>query len=99
LLHARLERTALQDVEDVAERAMVAVGITVDLHIDLGRPEGALTNLARDERPAFEPELPKLRLQCRERHPGIDERRHDHVARRPARTIEVRDPHPLPSLS
>src|SRR4029453_9690163 len=57
------------------------------------------TLLARDERPAFEPELPKLRLQCRERHPGIDERRHDNVDRRPARPIEVRAPPPLPSLS
>ena len=39
LADARLERAALQNIEDVAQRPMMDVSRAIDLDIDLGRPK------------------------------------------------------------
>src|SRR5437016_12846899 len=72
---------------------MARVSPAVDLHVHLGRAERPLPYLARDELPALERELPELTPEGVEGGSRIDERRHDHVPRRPARTIEIRDLH------
>src|SRR2546426_11094436 len=72
---------------------MARVSPAVDLHVPLGRAERPLPYLARDELPALERELPELTPEGVEGGSRIDERRHDHVPRRPARTIEIRDFH------
>src|SRR5207245_9700871 len=77
----------------VAEVAMARVSPAVDLHVHLGRAERPLPYLARDELPALERKLPELTPEGVEGGSRIDERRHDHVPRRPARTIEIRDFH------
>src|SRR2546426_8686946 len=72
---------------------MARVSPAVDLHVHLGRAERPLPYLARDKLPALERELPELTPEGVEGGSRIDERRHDHVPRRPARTIEIRDLH------
>ena len=77
---------------------MARVSPAVDLHVHLGRAERPLPYLARDELPALERELPELTPEGVEGGSRIDERRHDHVPRRPARTIEIRDLHTKESI-
>src|SRR5262249_40167936 len=50
LAHARLEPAALEDLEDVAQRP-VMMRLTVDLDVDLGRPEIPLHHLAHGQPP------------------------------------------------
>src|SRR3989454_980696 len=84
---------AERERRDVTERAVVRVGVRVDLDVHLGGAEGPLPYLARDELPALERELPELAPERIEWGTRIDQRRHDHVARRPTRTVEIGDFH------
>ena len=54
------EPALLEERQDVTERAMVRVGVRVDLDVHLGGAEGPLPHLAPDELPALERELPEL---------------------------------------
>ena len=65
----------------------------IDLNIDLGRAKIPLHHLARNQRPPRERQLRQLGSELLERHTSVQDRRHDHVPRRPTRTIEVSDPH------
>ena len=102
LLHRRRESALLDDAEHGAEvplRVLVtavgpaAVAVGVDVHVHLGGPEARLAHLPPLERIAGERQLRDLRLEGRPRCARVHERGEDHVARRSARAIEVRDPH------
>ena len=87
------ERAPLDDRQNVAERAVARVRAVVDLHVHLGRAERSLPHLARHELPPLEGELLELTPEGVERRTRIDQRAENHVPRRPARTIKIRDPH------
>ena len=95
LAHAGPERAPLEDVENVAKRPMLPMRPLIDLDIDLGRAKIPLHHLACDQRPPRERQLRQLGSELLERHASVQNRRHDHVPRRPTRTIEVSDPHPI----
>jgi hypothetical protein len=71
----------------------VRVVVIVDVHVDLGRPEDSLHDLAALEGETGQPELGELRPQRFEGHPRVDQSAHDHVARGSARTVEIGDAH------
>src|SRR5207245_3121 len=68
--------------------------LLIYLAIHLGRAKISLHHLARDQRPPRERQLGQLGPEPLERHASVQKRRHDHVPRRPTRTIEVSHPHP-----
>ncbi len=92
-LDVRSEATRIENGEDVAEGSVHPMARGIDHDVDLGSAEGAPLHLTNAEIPAPEPELVELTSQAIHGSARVDERGHDHVARRATRTVEVRQTH------